>query len=79
MEKMEPSCTIENWKLITDTATVENNMKSPLKKKQLGINLPHDPATPLLGIYVENTTPLKDTCTSVHCSNIDNSQHVETT
>jgi len=29
VEKMEPSCTIENWKLITDTATVENNMKSP--------------------------------------------------
>ena len=31
--------------------------------KKVGINLPYDPATPLLGIYPEKTTILKDTCT----------------
>ena len=31
--------------------------------KKLGINVPYDPATPLLGIYPEKTTVLKDTCT----------------
>ena len=30
--------------------------------KKLGINLPYDPATPLLGIYPKKTTILKDTC-----------------
>ena len=30
---------------------------------QLGINLPYDPAIPLLGINPEKTTILKDTCT----------------
>ena len=33
--------------------------------KKLGINLPYDPATPLLGLYPEKTTTLKDTCTPV--------------
>ena len=31
--------------------------------KKLEINLPYDPAIPLLGIYPEKTTILKDTCT----------------
>ena len=31
--------------------------------KKLGIKLPYDPAIPLLGIYPEKTTFLKDTCT----------------
>ena len=31
--------------------------------KKVGINLPYDPATPLLGIYPEKTIILKDTCT----------------
>ena len=30
--------------------------------KKLGISLPYDPAIPLLGIYPEKTTILKDTC-----------------
>ena len=31
--------------------------------KKLGIKLPYGPAIPLLGIYSEKTTILKDTCT----------------
>ena len=33
--------------------------------KKLEINLPYDPETPLLGINLEKTTILKDTCTPV--------------
>ena len=33
--------------------------------KKLGINLPYDPASPLLGVYPEKTTTLKDACTPV--------------
>ena len=45
-------------------------MIQPLWKRvwkflKLGINLPYDPAIPLLGIYPEKTTTLKDTCTPV--------------
>ena len=47
-----------------DTATMENSMEIPLKKK-LGINLPYDPIIPLLGIYPEETITEKDTCTPV--------------
>ena len=31
--------------------------------ENLKIELPYDPATPLLGIYLEKTIILKDTCT----------------
>ena len=31
--------------------------------KKLVVKLPHDPAIPLLGIYPEETTTEKDTCT----------------
>lgn len=33
--------------------------------KNLQINLPCDPAVPLLGIFPEKVTTLKDTCTPV--------------
>ena len=33
--------------------------------KKLKLELPHDPAIPLLGIYPEKTIILKDTCTPV--------------
>ena len=33
--------------------------------KKLQINLPYDPAVPLLGIFPEKVTTLKDTCTPV--------------
>ena len=42
---------------------MENSMEISLKK--LGIKLPYDPAIPLLDIYPEETTILKDTCTPV--------------
>ena len=36
-----------------------------LKKKKLGMKLPHDPTIPLLGIYPEETVIEKDVCTPV--------------
>ena len=47
----------------------EHKLMQPLRDtvwrflKKLGINLPYVPAIPLLGIYTEKTTTLKDTCT----------------
>ena len=44
-------------------------MEISLKKKRGGgIKLPHDSAVPLLGIYPEKTTVLKDTCTLMFIS-----------
>ena len=55
---------------------MENSVEILLKK--LGIKLSYDPATPLLGIYPEETTILKDTYTpNVHCSTIYNSQKMK--
>ena len=44
----------------TSTATMENNVEVPQKRK---IELPYDTATPLLGIYPDKTIIHKDTCT----------------
>ena len=41
-------------------ATMENSMEFPQKLK---IELPYDPAIPLLGIYPDKTIIRKDTCT----------------
>ena len=38
--------------MLIDTVTVENSMEVPLK---LNVELPYDPAIPLLGIYPEKT------------------------
>ena len=43
-------------------ATVENSMEIPHLRK-LNIELPFDPAIPILGIYPEKTRTRKDTCT----------------
>ena len=57
MEKREPCC------------TVGENVNSPLWRrvwrflKKLKIELPYDPAIPLLCIYPEKTIIQKDTCT----------------
>ena len=48
VEKREHSCTLGGY----DTATMENSMEVP---KTLKIELPYDPAIPLLGIYPEKT------------------------
>ena len=42
-----------------DTATMENSMEVP---KKLTIELPYDPAVPLLGIYPEKTIIQKESC-----------------
>ena len=48
--------------------------------RKLKIELPYDPAIPLLGIYLEKTIIRKDTCTPmVHCSTICNIQDMEAT
>ena len=42
--------------------------------KKLELELPYDPAIPLLGIHTEETRIETDTCTpSVHCSTVYNS------
>ena len=45
----------------TSTATMESSVEIPLKK--LEIELPYDPAIPLLGIHTEETRIERDTCT----------------
>ena len=58
MEKREPSCTVGgnvNW-----YTSMENSMEVPW---ELYIELPHDPAIPLLGIYPDKTFLEKYTCT----------------
>ena len=48
--------------------------------RKLKVELPFDPAIPLLGIYPEKTMTQKDTCTPVFIgSTICNSQDMETT
>ena len=44
---------------------MENSIKVPKKKKTLRVELPCDPAIPLLGKYPEKTIFPKDTCTPV--------------
>ena len=45
----------------TSTATTENSVEILYKK--LEIELPHDPAIPLLGIHTKETGSERDTCT----------------
>ena len=47
--------------------------------KKLEIELPYDPAIPLLGIYSEETRAERDMYPSVHCSTVYNSQDMEGT
>ena len=44
----------------TSTATMENSVEIPQKME---IELPYDPAIPLLGIHTEETRIERDTCT----------------
>ena len=46
--------------MYTGAATMENSMEAPQKLK---IELPYDPAIPLLDIYPDKTIIQKDTCT----------------
>ena len=45
----------------TSTASMENSVEIPLKK--LEIELPYNPAIPLLGIHTKETRIERDTCT----------------
>ena len=47
--------------------------------KKLKIELPYDPAIPLLGIYPEKNNSKRVVYHSVHCSTIYNSQDMEAT
>ena len=47
--------------------------------KKLEIELPYDPAIPLLGIPSEETRIERDMFTNVHCSTVYNSQDMEAT
>ena len=44
----------------TSIATMENSVEIP---KKLAIELPYDPAIPLLGVHTEETRIERDTCT----------------
>ena len=46
----------------TSTAAMENSVEIPLIT---GIELPYDPAIPLLGIHTEETRIERDTCTTM--------------
>ena len=46
--------------------------------RKLSIELPYDPAIPLLGIYPDKTFLEIDRYSYVHCSTIHNSQDMET-
>ena len=47
--------------------------------RKLYIELPYDPAIPLLGIYPDKTFLKKDTCTCVFTEDLFNSQDIKTT
>ena len=47
--------------------------------KKLKIELPYDPAIPLLGIYLEKTIIQRVMCHNVHCSSMYSSQDMEAT
>ena len=47
----------------TSTGTMKNTVEIPLKKME--IELPYDPAIPLLGIHTEETRLERDMCTPV--------------
>ena len=60
----------------TSTATVENMWRF---LKQLEIELPYDPAFPLLGVHTEETRIERDTCTPMFIATLYNSQDIKAT
>ena len=47
--------------------------------KKLELELPYDPAIPVLGIHTEETRIERDVYANVHCSAVYNIQDVEAT
>ena len=76
MEKRVWNCLKLLVGMQTSTATMENIVAIP---KQLEIELPYDPAIPLLGIHTEETRTGVHVCPSVHRSTVFNSQDMEAT
>ena len=75
MEKREPSYTVGG---IIHTL-VQSLWKTVWRfLKKLKIELPYDPAIPLLGIYPEKTNSKRYRHSYVHSSTINNSQGMET-
>ena len=72
MEKREPSYTVGG-----NVQTLWKTVWRFLKK--LKIELPYDPAIPLLGIHIEKTRIERQVYPNVHCSTAYNSQDMETT
>ena len=60
----------------TSLATMENSVEI---LKKLEIELPYDPAIPLLGIHTEETRIERDVYPNVHRSTVYNSQYMEAT
>ena len=60
MEKGEPSCTISR-----NVSWYSHSDRVGRSLKKLKIELPYEPAIPLLGIYPDKTIIKKDKCTSV--------------
>ena len=58
MEKGNPPTLLVE--MCVGVATMENRMEVPQKTKNI---LPHDPAIPLLGIYLGKAIIQKDACT----------------
>ena len=73
VEKREDSCTVGGN--ATSTATMENSVEIP---QNLEIELPYDPAIPLLGIHIEETRIERDMCTPIFMTALYNSQDMET-
>ena len=64
MEKREPSYTVGMHQLVQPLwRTVWRFLKKKKNKKKLEIELPYDPAIPLLGIHTEETRIKRDTFT----------------
>ena len=61
----------------TSIATMEDNVEIPLKKME--IDLPYNPAIPLLGIHTKETRIERDTCTPMFIAPVYNSQDMEAT
>ena len=75
VEKREPSYTVGgNVKCYSHYGEQYGDSLKKKKKKKLRINLPHDPATLVLGIYPEETIIKKHMYLNVHRSTIYNSQ-----
>ena len=58
------------------TANVENMWRF---LKKLEIELPYDPAFPLLGVHTEETRIERDTCTPMFIATLYNSQDIKAT